>query len=220
MKKIASAFCTIALFSLVACNNAGNETKTEATKTDTTASTTPAAEAAPPPPPMDSAAMMKMWMEMKTPGDMHKMLASQDGNWDNEMTMWMEPGKPPMTSKSTSTNKMIMGGRYQQSTYKGTMMGEPFEGVSTLGYDNTKKKFVNSWVDNGGTGIMYMEGTYDPGTKTLTLSGSMPDPATGKDCSMRQVIVFTDDKHHTMEMYNTPAGGQEMKMMEIKSTKR
>ncbi len=139
---------------------------------------------------------------------MHKMLATQNGTWDNEMTMWMEPGKPPSTSKSVSVNKMIIGGRYQQSTYTGQMMGEPFEGISILGYDNLKKKFVNSWVDNGGTGIMYMEGNYDPATKTITLTGTMPDPTTGKDCTMRQVISLTDDKHNTMEMYNTPAGGK------------
>lgn len=219
MKKIASAFCTLSLFAIVACNNA-NENKTEATKTDTTASTTPTTTETAPPPHMDSAAMMKMWMEMKTPGDMHKMLAKQDGTWDNEMTMWMEPGKPPMVSKSTSVNKMIMGGRYQQSNYSGKMMGEPFEGISILGYDNLKKKFVSSWIDNSGTGIMNMEGSYDPATKSITLSGTMPDPATGKDCTMRQVMTMMDDKHCTMEMYNTPAGGKEMKMFEIKSVKK
>lgn len=220
MKKIASAISILSLFAIVACNNA-NENKTDATKSDTTASTTPSTtDSAPPPPPMDSATMMKMWMEMKTPGDMHKMLAMQNGTWDNEMTMWMDPGKPPTTSKSVSVNKMILGGRYQQSTYTGQMMGEPFEGISILGYDNLKKKFVNSWIDNGGTGVMYMEGNYDPASKSITLSGTMPDPTTGKDCTMRQVISFTDNKHSTMEMYNTPAGGKEMKMFEIKSVKR
>lgn len=219
MKKIASAFCTLSLFAIVACNNA-NEKKTDATKTDTTASATSTPTEAAPPPPMDSAAMMKMWMEMKTPGDMHKMLATQNGNWDNEMTMWMDPSKPPMVSKSVSVNKMILGGRYQQSTYTGNMMGEPFEGIGILGYDNMKKKFVSSWVDNGGTGIMYMEGTYDPGTKSINLTGTMPDPTTGKDCTMREVLIMTDAKHCTMEMYNTPAGGKETKMFEIKSVKK
>ena len=150
---------------------------------------------------------------------MHKMLAAQNGTWDNEMTMF-EPGKPPTVSKSVSVNKMIFGGRYQQSSYTGTMNNEPFEGMSILGYDNTKKKFVNSWIDNGGTGVMYMEGSYDPATKSITLSGTMPDFTTGKDCTMRQVITMTDDKHNNMEMYYTPAGGQEMKMFEIKSVKR
>ncbi|MBO9634452.1 MAG: DUF1579 domain-containing protein [Chitinophagaceae bacterium] len=219
MKKIASAFCTFSLFAIVACNNA-NENKTDATKTDTTASTTPAATEAAPPPPMDSAAMRKMWTELKTPGDMHKMLAKQDGTWDNEMTMWMEPGKPPQVSKSTSVNKMILGGRYQQSTYTGSMMGEPFEGIGTIGYDNFKKKFVSSWVDNGSTGIMNMEGNYDPAAKSITLTGTMADPATGKDCTMREVMTMTDDKHNTLEMYYTPAGGKEMKMFEIKSVKK
>ena len=41
-----------------------------------------------------------------------------------------------------------------------------------------KKKFVGSWVDNMGTGIMFSEGTYDPATKTFTYtSESNPFPA-------------------------------------------
>ena len=32
-----------------------------------------------------------------------------------------------------------MGGRYQQSTFKGDFGGMPFEGTSTTGYDNAKK---------------------------------------------------------------------------------
>jgi Protein of unknown function (DUF1579) len=46
---------------------------------------------------------------------------------------------------------MILGGRYQQSTTKGSFNNMPFEGISLLGYDNAKKVFMNSWVDNMGT---------------------------------------------------------------------
>ena len=223
MKKIALALGVLSLFA-VACNNAGNETKTDsASKTDTSSSAPVASsgsESTTPPPAMDSAAMMKMWEEMKTPGDNHKMLARMDGTWDNEMTMWMSPDKPPVTSKATSVDKMIYGGRYQQSTFTGTFMGQPFEGTSTFGYDNVKKKFVNTWIDNSSTGIMYMEGDYDPATKSITLTGTMKDPMSGQDCKHRQVLTMTDDKHSTMEMYATMPGQKEMKMFEIKSTKR
>jgi hypothetical protein len=34
----------------------------------------------------------------------------------------------------------------------------PFEGISTLGYDNAKKTFFSTWIDNMGTGMMVMEG--------------------------------------------------------------
>lgn len=56
---------------------------------------------------------------------------------------------------------MILGGRYQQSMHTGSFNGMPFEGISLVGYDNTKKVFMSSWADNMGTGSMYMEGTWD-----------------------------------------------------------
>ena len=45
-----------------------------------------------------------------------------------------------------------MGGRYLHGMFKGTAMGQPFEGASVSGYDNTKKKYFNVWVDSMSTG--------------------------------------------------------------------
>ncbi len=52
---------------------------------------------------------MKAWTDYMTPGDMHKMLAKDDGEWTGEVSMWMEPGKDPTESKGTMTNKMSHG---------------------------------------------------------------------------------------------------------------
>jgi hypothetical protein len=43
-----------------------------------------------------------------------------------------------------------------------------FKGMGMDGYDNVKQKFVSSWGDNMGTGIILLEGDYDPATKTFT----------------------------------------------------
>ncbi len=40
-------------------------------------------------------AEMKAWMDYMTPGDIHKMLAKSDGDWDADMTMWMAANTPP-----------------------------------------------------------------------------------------------------------------------------
>lgn len=149
------------------------------------------------------------------------MLAAQSGNWTSDIKMWMDPSKPPMTSKSKDVYKMVLGGRYQESTHNGSMMGEPFTGVSTLAYDNAKKKFINTWIDDMGTGLMVMEGDYDAASKTLNLKGEMVDPTTGKDCKVRQVVTFVDDKNMSVEMYMNPPGlDKEFKTMEIKSVKQ
>ncbi|PIF43839.1 uncharacterized protein DUF1579 [Chryseobacterium sp. 52] len=172
--------------------------------------------------PVDSATAMKAWMEYATPGEMHKTLAAYDGNWTGATTMWMENGGKPMTSQSECTNKMIFGGRYQHSTYKGNFMGMPFEGMSIMGYDNAKKKFVSTWIDNMGTGIMHGEGDWNPAKKSIEFKGTMSDPARpGHDCDFREVYTFTDANNHMMEMYGPDSKtGNEYKTMEIKFTKK
>lgn len=213
MKKTALLFAVVAMIS---CNNA-SETPTTPPADTATAAAPPKEE---PAPQLDSATMMKKWMEYMTPGDMHKWMASMDGKWTTENTMWMDPSKPPTKSTGSCVNKMILGGRYQESTHTGDMGGMPFEGHGTLAYDNTKKVFISTWIDNMGTGIMTMEGTYDDATKTLNMKGTCVDCTTGKNCEMRETVKFTDDKNQFMEMYMTPAGGSEFKTMEIKLTKK
>jgi len=163
---------------------------------------------------------MKAWTAYMTPGDMHKMLAKDDGEWTGEVSMWMEPGKEPMKSKGTMTNKMIMGGRYQESFYTGDMMGQPMEGRGVTAYNNASKKFETTWIDNMGTGIMKLEGTYDPGTKSITYVGKQLDPMLNKETTIRQVFKYVDDKHQVMEMYMPGKDGKEYKGMEIHFTKK
>ncbi len=194
------------------CNNE----KKDATTTDEKTADTKTTENYTMP---DSATMMKNWQEYMTPGDMHKMMASWDGTWDNEITMW-EPGKAPTTSTGTAVYKTILNGLYQEGVHTGDMMGMPFEGHGTLAYDNYKKKFISTWFDNMGSGIMMMEGPYDAATKSITLTGSCYNPAMGKDCDMKEVFKVVDDNHTVMEMYGPGADGKEMKMMEIKSTRK
>jgi len=163
-------------------------------------------------------AEMKAMMAYSTPGEIHQMMAKSAGTWKTDITMWMQPGAPPVTSTGETTNEMILGGRYLQSKNKGTFMGAPFEGIGMMGYDNAKKMFVNSWVDNMGTGMMYLTGTWDPTTKSINLTGSMVDPMAGGDVKVREVYKMVDDNTQTMEMYSI-ANGKEFKNMEIKYTK-
>jgi len=135
------------------------------------------------------------------------------------MTMWEKPDAPPTKTTGACVNKMILGGRYCESRYTATMMGMAFEGIGVLAYDNQRKVFINSWIDNMGTGITVMEGTWDDATHSLELKGKVTNPLTGKDCNLRQVTKWTDKDHQTMEMYRT-VDGKEMKDMEIVMTRK
>ncbi|RPD40853.1 DUF1579 domain-containing protein [Chitinophaga barathri] len=164
-------------------------------------------------------ASMKAWMDYATPGSMQKMIAMADGEWKADMTFWMAPGAPPMTTTGSCTNKMIMGGRYQESRYTSTMDGQPFEGTGILGYDNVRKVFITTWIDNMGTGVMYLEGKLDDATRTITFTGTATDAIAGKAMPVRQVVKWVDDNNQVMEMYSM-ANGTEFKSMELKFTRK
>ena len=211
-------FATAFLFA--ACNN---ETKTEE-KTSAEASSDSATTDSPKDKawiPIDSAMMDKAWKESMTPGAPHKMLAKGAGTWNGDVTMWMANGAPPMKSTATMVTNMVFNGLHQQSKHKGDMMGAPFEGISTTGYDNAKKEFFSTWIDNMGSGILVTTGNWDDGNKTLTLSGTMKNPANGLDCNVREVYKMVDDNTQILEMYGPdPQTGKEFKTMEIKYTRK
>ena len=166
----------------------------------------------------DEDKMVAAWMAYMTPGERHKQLANDNGIWSAEVTMWMSPGATPQTTKGTCENTMILGGRYQQSVNRMNWNGMPFEGISTTGYDNALKKHISTWIDNFGTGIMYLEGTYDAKSNTINFSGKMVEPISGKSVPVRETMTFIDDNNSVMEMFITD-NGKEYKSMNIKFTR-
>jgi hypothetical protein len=178
--------------------------------------------------PPNPAEMMKQMVEMGKLNENHKMLADMDGNWNYAIKMWMnpDPNAKPQESKGTANRKSIMGGRYvvmdvtgkmQMPDQTGKMKDMQFKGMGVEGYDNVKKKFVSSWIDNMGTGIQFSDGTYDPATKTLTYTSEM-EMMPGMKTPVREVIKLTDKDHMLLEWYETH-GGQEKKTMEIAYTR-
>lgn len=213
MKKMYIALSVLAL-TIASCKREV-KVETEITKeTDTVKTEEPVAEE-----PLDSAAQQKAWMEYATPSAPHKMMAEEVGTWNCEMTFWMEPNGKPEKANSTADIKMILGGRYQESNYKGMMMGMPFEGKATMAYNNASKEFTSTFVDNMGTGMMVAMGKYDEGSKTIELKGDMVNPMNGKKTPYREMYTIVDANTRKMEMFDTK-NGQEYKSMEIVMTRK
>jgi hypothetical protein len=164
----------------------------------------------------DMAAMMKQMEELAAPGPEHQKLASMTGEWDTEVRSYMGgPDEAPMVSKGICKGRMILGGRFLQEEFEGDMMGKKFHGMGLLGYDKFNKKFVDTWIDDMGTGIFISEGTADASGDVITLTGKMDDPMTGqKNKEMRLVTRILSPDKHTFEMHDV-ALGDKGKMMEI-----
>jgi hypothetical protein len=177
----------------------------------------------------DMQKMMAQMMELAKLNENHKLLADLAGTWSYTVKMWMnpDPNAKPDESKGTAVRKSMMDGRYfvVDVTGKMEMPGADgkkkemtFKGMGIDGYDNVKKKFVGTWMDNMGTGVMMSEGDYDPATKTFTYASEY-EAIPGMKTKIREVVKVVDKNHHTFEWYEN-RGGQEVKTMEINYTRK
>jgi len=173
--------------------------------------------------PNESEMMAKM-MELAKPAEHHKVLQNTVGTWTYKVKMWMspDPTAPPSESTGRTVTHAIMGGRYFVSDHTGKMQmpgadgkmtDVEFKGMAIEGYDNAKQKYVATWVDNMGTGIMLLEGTYDDASKTLTYLTDY-EPMPGMKTKAREVIKEIDSNHRMFEWFEN-RGGKETKTMEI-----
>jgi hypothetical protein len=188
------------------------------------AATSTTAQAAP-----DMQQMMQQMMELAKLNENHKMLASTAGTWSFVVKSWMDgdTSKKPEESKGTAVRKSMMDGRYMAMDVTGNMempgadgkkKSMTFRGHGMEAYDNVKKKFVGTWMDSMGTGIMMTEGDYDPSTKAITSTGEF-EMMPGMKQKIREVVTFVDKDHMKFEWFEDRSG-KEMKTMEINYTRK
>ncbi|MGA6925596.1 MAG: DUF1579 domain-containing protein [Desulfosarcina sp.] len=168
---------------------------------------------------IDMQAMMDVYHKLAIPGEPHELLAKMAGSWNTTGKSWMDPGSPPTEFTGTSEQKMILGGRFLQQKYAAQFMGSPYNGFGLNGYDNHTKKYVSTWMDSMGTGIMVFEGNSDADGNTITQECRFDDPAKGP-VKWRSITRIVDDDTYLFEMYTADAGGKEIKMMEIGYSRR
>ena len=164
---------------------------------------------------MDEAMMAKM-QEYSLPGEGHQILNYFVGDWEYTMKWWTSPESEPEESTGTGSIISVMDGRFIEQIFEGAFMGQPFTGRGTLGFDNLKKEYVFTWIDNMSTGIMSSTGTYDEVSKTLTETGSHSCPISESGVrSFRGLTKIVDDNAYTYEVFTDDPMGNEFKSMEI-----
>ncbi len=164
------------------------------------------------PSPQEKAAMEAM-AKAGTPGDAHKKLDPMIGTFDAKVTSWMDPSKPPIQSSGVAENRWVLGNRYVEQRFQGTFMDHPFNGIGYTGYDNVAHEYVSAWMDSMSTAMMVTRGT--AAGKSVSQSGSMLDPTTGKPATLKTMFTMTDEDHHTFEMWAPAPDGKMVKVMEI-----
>lgn len=162
--------------------------------------------------------MLKKMEEAGTPGPAHKALEALVGSWKAEVKCWHDPSGEAQTSQGTAKAQWRLKGHFLEEQFQGEMMGKPFNGVTLLGFDNTKQKFQSVWISDMQTAMFVSEGKGDAGNKVITLEGKADCPATGrKDVPMRSVLRLLSADKHVFEMYD--GSKNNAKTMEITYTR-
>jgi hypothetical protein len=172
-------------------------------------------------PPGWTEADMQACMAAMTPGKPHEHLTRSVGTWKGTNTMVPYPGAEPVKTPCTSTVTSMMDGRFTKTEMTGEMPGMgPFKGFGISGFDNVSKKFVSTWIDNCGTGILAGTGELSPDGKTTTWTYSYTCPVTMKPTTMRQVETITGPDTMTLDAYAIdPKSQKEYKMVSIEFTR-
>ncbi len=159
-------------------------------------------------------AMMEAYARGAAVGKEHEFLARMEGTWVCTLKSYMAPGEPEV-SYGLSENRMVLGGRFLLQTFRGTAMGQPFEGMGLTGFDNVQKKVVGYWVDSMGTGVMTSEGTVDLAKGTLSTRSTYVNPLTGRPEFSREELAFQGPDAFTFKMYGKDPQGGEVLQVEI-----
>ncbi|HKA87874.1 MAG TPA: DUF1579 domain-containing protein [Haliangiales bacterium] len=185
--------------------------------------TKPATKAAPKPDAKMEAEQKKMmdaWQKYGTPGAEHQKLKAMAGTWDAQVKMWVDPAAPAEEVAGKAEMKMILGDRFLQQEFSGSMMGQPFNGLGFVGFDNVRKKWISGWMDSTATGFYGGEGTADKSGNVITFATIATDPMTGKQRKGRDVWRLEAPNKFVFESYGPGKGGKEYKMLEITYTKK
>jgi hypothetical protein len=160
-------------------------------------------------------AIDKKKAEATEPGEQHKHLAAMAGNWEYTGKIWMGADAPPVETSGTSTNKMILGGRFLQQEIKGEFQGTVFEGVGIAGFNKLTNRMESVWIDNMGTAMLIMTGTCDMDGKVITSYGEYKDQMKGEMQKVKSVSTMTGPDEIKDEMFMIAPDGKEIKTMEL-----
>jgi hypothetical protein len=161
---------------------------------------------------------MAAWLKYANPAENHEFLKKLAGEWDCKTKFWMQPGAPPQESSGTSSQKMILGGRFLQGSYTGEMMDQPFQGMSIDGYDNHTGKYFGLWMDTMGTKAMVFYGTCDGNVREMICD--YDDPFTNRATQMKGVTKIVSENEFVYEGWNKGPDGEFLKQMEVVYTRQ
>jgi len=148
----------------------------------------------------------------------HTRLTAMSGTWDVEMTFWLRPGGPGVTSKGVSTIQPLFGGLFIEEKIEGTLNGTPFTTLAWTGFNTTTRRYEATRIASTNTIRIAETGGYDESTKQFELKADYP--LAGDTWHQRTVIQNTSPDAMIATSYLSFGTVPEWKSVEIKYSRR
>jgi len=148
----------------------------------------------------------------------HARLTAMSGIWDVEMTLWVQPGRPGLTTRGTSTIRPLLGGLFVEEQIDGTLNGAPFTTLAWTGFNTSTHQYEATRIASTNTIRIAETGGYDEKTNQFELKADYP--FAGDTWHQRTVIQQTSADTMTATSYLSFGTVPEWKGVEIKYTRR
>ena len=152
------------------------------------------------------------FLEEARPGPAHERLAALEGEWE----VIFSPAQGGGETLGEGEARTILGGRFVEEKVRSEWMGQPFEGLGIIGYDNVREEFTMVWCDNMSTGTWYTTGQMS-GT-TFTFEGENSDYMTGEANRWGKSVLEMGSDKHTFKGYTKDKSGTTFQNMEMVAT--
>lgn len=168
---------------------------------------------------VDMAAIVQAMEEGTRKTKEHAELAQAEGMWSFEGKHWMAPGSPAGEMTGTVKMKSILDGRWLQEKVESEVEGMPFQGISMVGFDSVRGKYISTWVDSMSNGMMYSEGEAQP-DGSIVLQGKVSCPIAKDEKPVKIVMRNEGRDKMKFEMFEpAPGTGEMFKVMELNYTR-
>lgn len=142
----------------------------------------------------------------------HQLLSELIGEWQGTTKTWFDPDNLADESPTEGTITSILGGRFVMHQYKGSMQGNPLEGIAIYGHNLSTGKFECANVDSFHHGTSIMLSVSDIETPTYNVLGGYNYGE--QRWGWRTTIDIVDNNHIVITAYNITPEGLEAKGVE------
>jgi hypothetical protein len=141
----------------------------------------------------------------------HTWLQQTVGDWVTETEAIQGPGQPMQKSKGIE-HVEALGSFWTVSQMKGHMMGMPFSGQMTMGYDADKKQYLATWIDSMMGKPWHYTGNVDATGKMLTLETTGMCPMQNKPVKFKDTLELVSPNH---KVYTSRMQGEDGKWITV-----